>query len=192
MENLEIEIWLPIPGFEKNFEVSSFGRIRGLIGRNGKPRDIPFMRKLNTNKYGYEYVSLRTPGKIFNMLVHRAVLLAFSPNLENKTEVNHINGIKTDNRLINLEWSTRSENMLHSYALYEGGNPRKGEPGKIYGSTHHEARKVNQLDIKGNFIRQWDCIADAQRFLNVKGSGIGCVCRGTQKTAHGYKWEYAD
>jgi len=66
---------------------------------------------------GYCRVGLFNKGKVKFFLIHRLVASAFLNNLENKYEVNHIDGIKTNNNLLNLEWATRSENMKHAYKI---------------------------------------------------------------------------
>jgi len=73
-------------------------------------------RKLNPIKYsnGYLVVDLVKNGKRKKHLVHRLVCIAFLENKKNKPQVNHKNGIKSDNRLCNLEWNTRSENQKHA------------------------------------------------------------------------------
>ena len=68
--------------------------------------------KLNAGKSGYFQVRSTRLNKTFS--VHRMVAETYIPNIKNKSDVNHINGIKTDNRVENLEWVTRSENMKHS------------------------------------------------------------------------------
>jgi hypothetical protein len=78
---------------------------------------------LNTNKFlkphkgekGYLRVRLSFDGKYFNYRIHRLVAIAFLPKLEGKNQVNHINGIKDDNRLENLEWCNNQENQLHAH-----------------------------------------------------------------------------
>lgn len=70
----------------------------------------------NLRKNGYLFIDLCKDKKVKKILMHRLMALTFLPNPENKEQVNHINGIKNDNRLSNLEWNTRSENQLHSIA----------------------------------------------------------------------------
>ena len=75
------------------------------------------MQKMGTylSNNGYLRIGLTKDNKKTNFLVHRLVAISYLENIDNKIQVNHINGIKTDNRLDNLEWATREENMQHAY-----------------------------------------------------------------------------
>lgn len=89
-----------------------------------------------------------------NKRVHRIVALTFTPNPENKLEVNHIDGVKTNNCVNNLEWNTRSENVNHSFA--QGLNtPRQGEKNgasKLTLGQAHRIRTLAEIGHKRNAI----------------------------------------
>ncbi len=100
------EIWKVIEGFE-NYSISSFGNIR-----NNKTLRV---LKLSPNTSGYLSCGLRANGKTYTKAVHRLVAEAFLDRIDNKLEINHKDGNKNNNYLHNLEWTSRKENMQHSY-----------------------------------------------------------------------------
>jgi hypothetical protein len=108
----EIEIWKDVLGYESFYQVSNLGNVKTL--GNNKFGNIRVMK--NTLRKGYCTVTLRKNNiqKIFR--VHRIVAEAFIANPHKKSQVNHKNGIKNDNRLENLEWATAFENMQHASA----------------------------------------------------------------------------
>lgn len=69
------------------------------------------------DRYGYERFRLSNKKNTKSYSAHRLVALAYIPNQENKPEVNHKNGVKTDNHKYNLEWATRSENAKHAFEM---------------------------------------------------------------------------
>lgn len=114
-----VEVWRPIPGYEGSYEVSSEGRIRTIdrtfITVSGaKQRKRSRLMELMPARGGYLRVCLYRDGVGQGAQVHRLVAAAFLSNPEGKPHVNHVNFVKTDNRLVNLEWVTQSENQQHS------------------------------------------------------------------------------
>ncbi len=131
----EIEIWKNISDYEGLYQISNFGRVKSLprtrIG-NGTPylTKTKILKNSIGAKGGYYRVHLckeNTKNKMF--YVHRLVATAFIPRIKGKDFVNHKNGIKTDNFVGNLEWTTQEENLKH--AIDCSLNFRNPETGKF-------------------------------------------------------------
>ena len=118
-----MEIWKDILGYEGIYQVSTFGKVKALLRQKGKGTgrgsyiSKERILKSRINRSGYKQVSLYKSGTARTLLVHRLIMIAFVPNLESKPEVNHIDGIKLNNDLSNLEWATHSENAKHAFKM---------------------------------------------------------------------------
>lgn len=116
---MEKEVWKDIEGYENRYQISTYGRVKSLarvVKSYPKTRKLKDrVRKLSVNRYGYSYISLKKDGTLKALTIHRLVALAFIPNPDNKPCVNHTNGIKGDNNILNLEWVTHSENTIHAH-----------------------------------------------------------------------------
>lgn len=112
---MEQELWKSIVGYE-HYQVNIYGTVRRLpVKRPGTFTRQIYYLKPDISYNGYLKVNLRYNGKGRKFSIHRLIATYFIPNPENKKTVNHINGIRTDNRIENLEWATHSENVKHGF-----------------------------------------------------------------------------
>jgi hypothetical protein len=113
------EIWKEIPNYEGFYEASNLGNIRSMPHtvpcKGGSTRFVKStLKKLQTNRKGYLITTLSKNNVLSTFTVHQLIALTFIPDFIKSTELNHINGIKTDNRVINLEVSNPSHNQFHA------------------------------------------------------------------------------
>lgn len=189
------EIWKDIEGYEGLYQVSNLGKIKALPRKTGftynkKERII----KQYKNRKGYYITQLSKNGVPKTIIVHRIVAKTFVINQNNKAQVNHINCNKEDNRAENLEWVTNDENKKHA--------KEHGLCKSLKGGENPRAKSVNQYDLKGNFIKKWECLSDVARYLKIKNPADICACcknkvikdkNGKEyyrKTAYGFIWKY--
>ena len=160
------EVWKPAKGYEGIYEVSNFGNVRNAKGMALKPFPI---------HQGYLVVDLSRSGKKRHHRVNRLVAETFIPNTGNKTEVNHKNGNKTDNRVSNLEWTTKSENMVHAY---RSGLQTKGR---------YPIRRVICLEDG----KVYDTCGEAARFYGLGDGAVSASCR-RMSTRGKYNFRYLE
>lgn len=168
-----MEILKEIKGYEGLYYVSNLGNVKNNKG---------IVLKICQDTGGYSILGLRKNNKTKTKTIHRLVAYAFIPNPENKPQVNHKNGIKTDNRVENLEWCTISENTKHAIK----NNLRTNTPF----NAHWLSKKVYQLKIDGTLINEYLSCAEAQRVTGINKTTIANCCNGGffQKKKNSNKW----
>lgn len=164
-----VEIWRDIAGYEGLYQVSNEGRVRSLTRLITTKRGVVKRKKGALMKQclssGYPRVALWIENIKTDIRVHALVAGAFIPNPENKACVNHINAVKTDNRVKNLEWATIKENNNHAYKM------------GLHGDMHKRCKKsANTRKEKGLY--------DMRQVLNVE-TGIYYDSIKDARDAHG-------
>lgn len=182
------EIWKDIQGYEGLYQVSDLGNVKSLNWHNSHSEKLLSPCFYGSEpKYHYYRVGLWKNKKYKLFLVHRLVADAFVPNPDNKPQVNHIDGVKTNNNASNLEWVTRSENQQHALKM---GLRERNPIGK--GCRNITAKPVIQYNRDGEFIKLWFCMTDAAKALNVTRQNISRCAHGKQTTCKDYIWRFLE
>jgi hypothetical protein len=144
------KIWYPVKGYEGFYEITKDGKVRSLYKHHQH-----YQMQQRIDRAGYLTVRLTKKDKGSTRTIHRLLALTFIPNPDKKRCVNHKDGNKLNNSLLNLEWCTHSENLKHAY---DNGLIKKNK-----GKHHHEARKLQCLKTGQIF----DTIKDAAKKAGV-------------------------
>ena len=178
------EIYKDIPNFEGYYQASNLGNIKRLA--IGLVKQERVMRPMD-NGNGYKSIPLCKNGVKRRYYVHRLVASAFHGVPNEKLEVNHLDGIKSNNTAENLSWTTRSENQNHRYQVLGHHGANKGRCGdKMWTS-----KPVLMYDLNGNFIERFASIREASQKTKITDTGIRHASSGKQKTAGGFYWKRA-
>ena len=159
------EIWKDIKGYEGLYQVSSLGRVKRTY-KNKKERIL----KIYLRKDGYFQIQLSNQSKFKQFLIHRLIAHAFIPNPDNKPFINHINGVRNDNRIENLEWCTNKENIHH--AIKNGSRNDKGENNPNSKLTEEQIRTIKWL-LKNSNLKQ----KEIANMFNVHPTHISSIKR---------------
>ena len=173
------EIWKDIADYGGSYQVSNLGRVRNADG---------LVMKQRRGKDGYCRILLYKDGKYKGEYPHILVAKHFieKPTGDN-LEVNHIDGVKQNNSVSNLEWVTRRENHFHAVKL--GLKPPNPTLGK-YGSEKPCSKPIYQYSLDGVFIRAWRSRADAAEYYNTTPNSISRCMNGVRQSCKGYIWRH--
>lgn len=138
------EEWRDVVGFEGLYEISSLGRVKSVWYNNNR------ILKLNTQTGGYVQISLRKNNKAYAKLVHVLVMESFVSLKPTGLEVNHKDGIKTNNMLANLEYVTPKQNMMHAFqCLRIGDRKARGEKAGLAKLQDSDVIMIRQIYSQG-------------------------------------------
>ena len=195
------EIWKDIKDYEGLYQISNFGRVKSLKrkvkNKNGYRIVEEKILKNLINDMGYYTVNLRKDNQNNIKLIHRLIAENYISNKNNYPIINHIDGNKLNNNIDNLEWCTYSHNIKEAFKLGLNKYTYKENFKHDYwknkkGKEHSKSKSINQYDVEGNFIKEWESLTQASRELNINLIYISNVCRGKQRVAGGYKWKFKE
>lgn len=146
---------------------------------------------------GYFQVQIKNDnGEYKRMLVHRLVAMTFIPNPNNYTDVDHIDGSRTNNKVENLRWCTRKQNLNFPIAknrkkeVFNRADIKQKMRNIHLNNLPKTALSVVALDHNGHVVGTWASVKDAARCNGLNYSNVLYCCRGKRKTAGGYVWVF--
>ena len=189
LEDLPNEEWRDIKGFEGLYQISNYGRVKSLekilfckrYNISGRHYDTKILKN-NKSKDGYYKIQLFKDGLYKTIKISRLVAQAFIPNPENKPEVNHKDGNKTNNQVSNLEWNTTSENGKHAWNM--------GLRTKNFGKNNKSSKPILQYTLNNVFVKEWECLNQIHKELGYDKKYIRKCCNKQAKQSHNYIWRW--
>lgn len=158
------EIWKDIKGYEGFYQVSNLGKVRSLDRIvNGNRLKGKILSQVQDTK-GYLFLQLSKNGNSKRFSVHRLIAEAFIPRIEGKNYIDHINGIRNDNRIKNLRWCTHQEN--DSFPLSRLHRSQAAMGNKRWLGKHHTDETKKKLSELKKGIKQpdaWTRISDENK-----------------------------
>lgn len=172
------EEWRAVVGYEGLYEISNLGRVKRCENQR--------LLKHLPHHQGYYLISLYRNGVGEFKLLHRIIAEAFIPNPENKPCIDHINTIKSDNRIENLRWVTQKDNMNNPITKKKMSDSFNTELQR----ESQPSRSVDMLSMNNDYEQTFKSISEASRFVNGNVAAIHRCCCGKQNYAYGHKWKY--
>jgi hypothetical protein len=157
------DVWKDVKGYKGLYKINREGVV---INKRGKVVGTELSQR------GYVRVRLYKNNVKKNHKVHRLVAQAFIPNPRRLSQIDHINGDKTDNRVQNLRWMDNRENN------------------NAFKSEHLNKQPVVIIGCFGEILRYFSSLREAASAIGVSRHGISAACRGLQKTSGGYSWRF--
>lgn len=171
---MDNEIWKDIDWYDGLYQISNIGRVRN---------SWKIMSHWDNWKW-YSNISLTLNWVHKTFKIHHIVARSFLP-ISDKKEINHKNWIKSDNRVENLEWCTRWENIKHAYSTWLRINANRWN----FWIKHPNSKPIEQISLQGNVVRKWSCAAEASRELGFDDWLIWKCCK-NGKASYWFKWSY--
>lgn len=175
------EKWMTIKQND-NYEISNFGLVR-----NKKTKRV--LKPAISNK-GYYLVSLSRNCKQHTYTIHKLVMEHFNRCAFDYEVINHKDHNKLNNNIDNLEYITQKENIRDAWENDLCKKVRNQAKINILKASNHTKIKINQYDMNGKFIKQWNYIREVQKELGISNANIIKCCKGERKSAGGYIWKY--
>lgn len=198
------EFWKDVEGYEGHYKISNMGRLL-CSGKYCDGRDYgPKIKRLSSDKGGYLYANLYHGKKAKTYKIHFLVARAFIPNPENKPCVDHVNTVRTDNRVENLRWVTYKENANNALTLQHlsdslkvicNNKERKARMSVVMKSNIEKVMVKVRIPIlqytkEGEFVKEFDSTISAAKSVNGNATSISRACRNKRPSAYGYIWKY--
>ena len=187
---LEGERWLPIPGYEGIYEVSSIGRIRRCYRVTSSGAHLrPKILKQCIGRHGYPCINLRKNGFIRKHTIHRLVASAFIPNPDNLPVVDHINSNKLDPRVENLRYCTYEENT--GYAVKSGVMDIEERTKRITSeSVQNKKIEASRKAVIREDGKRYPSLTHAAKDIGCTVSSISAMLNGKSKTVMGHTFRF--